>query len=81
MASVFARPGTPSSKMCPLPRSPIISLSIIFFCPMIFLFISSERRSTKALSCFISSSFLLKSMFVLLSLIIAQFIYSNFKIY
>ncbi|CAI8252221.1 MAG: Uncharacterised protein [Flavobacteriaceae bacterium] len=50
MASVFAKPGTPSNKMWPWPRSPISNRSIMCFWPTITLFISMVRISTKALS-------------------------------
>ena len=43
IASVFAKPGTPSSKTCPLDSKPIINFSTIFFCPIIALPISAVK--------------------------------------
>ena len=50
IASVLARPGTPSSNICPLASKPISRRSVICFCPTITRFISIVIRSVKALS-------------------------------
>ncbi len=50
MASVLARPGTPSSRMCPFDRRPISRLSTKWLCPTMTLPISARSVSTKRLS-------------------------------
>ena len=44
IAKVFASPGTPSSRMCPFPRSPMSRRSTMYSCPMMALLISSFKR-------------------------------------
>ena len=51
MASVFANPGTPSSKMCPSLSNPMSSESMRCFCPTITLSIPIVRLFTNALCC------------------------------
>ena len=55
IARVFARPGTPSRRMCPLARRPIRRFSTRCFCPTMTLFISIVRMSTKELSLWMRS--------------------------
>ena len=55
MASVFANPGTPSNRICPLESNATKRRSLMCFCPTITLLSSSISISIIALSLFIFS--------------------------
>ena len=67
MASVLARPGTPSSRMCPFESSPMSSVSTRCFWPTITLPISMFSVSTNTLSRSMRS---LSSLMLITSLIL-----------
>lgn len=55
IAKVFAKPGIPSRRMCPLDSRAISRFSTRCFCPTMTFPISMESKSTKELSFWILS--------------------------